>query len=66
MLSSSVQHPSPYSADKGFFGNGHFSKANEWLEERYGSAAAIDWTRLDPVPIEAAAPAASNTDTEGV
>lgn len=24
-------HPSPYSADKGFFGNHHFSKANDYL-----------------------------------
>lgn len=24
-------HPSPFSADKGFFGCRHFSKANEWL-----------------------------------
>lgn len=24
-------HPSPYSANSGFFGNGHFKKANEWL-----------------------------------
>lgn len=25
-------HPSPFSADRGFFGNRHFSKANEYLE----------------------------------
>lgn len=24
-------HPSPFSAHSGFFGNGHFKKANEWL-----------------------------------
>lgn len=24
-------HPSPYSANSGFFGNGHFKKTNEWL-----------------------------------
>lgn len=24
-------HPSPLSAHRGFFGNGHFKKANEWL-----------------------------------
>ena len=24
-------HPSPFSADRGFFGNGHFRKANEYL-----------------------------------
>jgi uracil-DNA glycosylase len=26
-------HPSPLSAHRGFFGNGHFSKANDYLEE---------------------------------
>lgn len=26
-------HPSPLSAHKGFFGNGHFKKANEYLEK---------------------------------
>ena len=26
-------HPSPLSAHKGFFGNGHFKKANEYLEQ---------------------------------
>jgi uracil-DNA glycosylase len=25
-------HPSPFSADKGFFGNNHFKAANEWLD----------------------------------
>jgi len=27
-------HPSPLSAHRGFFGNGHFSKANAWLVEQ--------------------------------
>lgn len=27
-------HPSPLSAHKGFFGNGHFKKANEYLEKQ--------------------------------
>ncbi|RXW24278.1 hypothetical protein EST38_g1550 [Candolleomyces aberdarensis] len=36
-------HPSPRSADKGFFGNGHFQKANEWLEEKYGPDGKVDW-----------------------
>ncbi|MCA9091574.1 MAG: uracil-DNA glycosylase [Planctomycetaceae bacterium] len=27
-------HPSPFSADKGFFGSKHFSKTNEYLESR--------------------------------
>lgn len=25
-------HPSPYAAERGFFGNGHFAKANEYLQ----------------------------------
>ncbi|TFK49897.1 uracil-DNA glycosylase [Heliocybe sulcata] len=40
-------HPSPLSANKGFLGNGHFRKANEWLEERYGPDAMVDWCALD-------------------
>ncbi|MBO6761330.1 MAG: uracil-DNA glycosylase, partial [Roseivirga sp.] len=27
-------HPSPLSAHRGFFGNGHFSKANQYLAEK--------------------------------
>lgn len=27
-------HPSPFSADRGFFGNKHFSKANEYLKAK--------------------------------
>lgn len=34
-------HPSPLSAYAGFFGNHHFSKANEWLREH--GMAEIDW-----------------------
>jgi len=34
-------HPSPYSADRGFFGCQHFSKANEWLSAQ--GLAPIDW-----------------------
>ena len=34
-------HPSPLSAYAGFFGNHHFSKANEWLKEH--GMAEIDW-----------------------
>ncbi|KUL88924.1 hypothetical protein ZTR_03602 [Talaromyces verruculosus] len=40
-------HPSPFSARNGFFTNGHFKKCNEWLSERYGEDALIDWS-LDP------------------
>ena len=34
-------HPSPFSADKGFFGCGHFSKTNELLMKQ--GDAPIDW-----------------------
>ena len=34
-------HPSPFSAHSGFFGNGHFKKANEYLKEH--GKKPIDW-----------------------
>ncbi len=34
-------HPSPLSAHKGFFGNNHFKKANEYLEKH--DRGKIDW-----------------------
>jgi uracil-DNA glycosylase len=34
-------HPSPFSADKGFFGCKHFSKANAWLMSK--GIDPIDW-----------------------
>ena len=34
-------HPSPFSADRGFFGNKHFSKANEYLKNK--GLKEIDW-----------------------
>ena len=34
-------HPSPFSADKGFFGCRHFSKTNEWLAAH--GIDPIDW-----------------------
>lgn len=34
-------HPSPFSADHGFFGNKHFSKANKYLKEN--GLGEIDW-----------------------
>lgn len=34
-------HPSPFSAHKGFFGNRHFSKANDFLNSR--GKGEIDW-----------------------
>lgn len=46
-------HPSPLSAHRGFFDCGHFKKANDWLESRYGPEGVIDWN-LDKksVPIK--------------
>jgi uracil-DNA glycosylase len=35
-------HPSPLSAHRGFFGSGHFSKANRYLAAR--GVAPIDWS----------------------
>ncbi|KDQ15257.1 hypothetical protein BOTBODRAFT_108964 [Botryobasidium botryosum FD-172 SS1] len=43
----SCAHPSPLSAHRGFFGNNHFKKANEWLEQRYGVEATVDWCNLE-------------------
>lgn len=41
-------HPSPLSASKGFFGNGHFMRANEFLQA-HGSTP-VDWTRSNLQP----------------
>lgn len=38
-------HPSPRSADRGFFGCKHFSKINEYFEEK--GEEPIDWTLTD-------------------
>lgn len=38
-------HPSPFSADKGFFGNDHFKKANEYLAAN--GQDPIDWKLND-------------------
>ena len=35
-------HPSPLSAHRGFFGNGHFVKVNQWLSKK--GKKPIDWT----------------------
>lgn len=40
-------HPSPLSAYRGFFGCGHFGKANRWLQGR--GQPGIDWS-LPPAP----------------
>lgn len=34
-------HPSPFSADRGFFGNRHFSKTNEYLKQK--GRIPVDW-----------------------
>lgn len=47
LILSSV-HPSPLSASRGFFGNQHFKKANDWLKEKYGEEGVVDWTKLEP------------------
>jgi uracil-DNA glycosylase len=39
-------HPSPFSADKGFFGCKHFSKINTILTEQ--GTAPVDWKLLTP------------------
>jgi len=39
-------HPSPFSADKGFFGSKHFSKTNELLTAQ--GLSPIDWKLLTP------------------
>lgn len=41
-------HPSPLSASRGWFDCGHFKKTNEWLNERYGKQAEIDWSLAVP------------------
>ena len=40
-----ARHPSPLSANGGFFGCRHFSKCNAYLESR--GESGIDWARLD-------------------
>ena len=40
-------HPSPYSAEKGFFGNHHFSRTNQWLQDH--GVEAIDWNPINPL-----------------
>lgn len=39
-------HPSPFSADKGFYGCSHFSKTNELLQQQ--GLPPIDWKLLTP------------------
>jgi uracil-DNA glycosylase len=49
-------HPSPMSADRGFFGSRPFSKVNALLAEQ--GAAPIDWSRQGSSPAPAAPTAA--------
>ncbi|KAI2616041.1 uracil-DNA glycosylase [Hypoxylon sp. NC1633] len=49
-------HPSPLSASRGFFDCGHFKATNEWLADRYGEDAVIDWD-LNPAAKKAEVPA---------
>ena len=44
-------HPSPLSAQRGFFTCGHFKKTNDWLAQRYGDDGIIDWNLDKPKPI---------------
>lgn len=41
-------HPSPLSAHRGFLGNGHFKKANEWLTGPggWGEGGGVEWGNL--------------------
>lgn len=38
-------HPSPFSANKGFFGCRHFSKANKWLKKN--GIEPVDWSMIN-------------------
>ncbi|OJA16461.1 hypothetical protein AZE42_04677 [Rhizopogon vesiculosus] len=40
-------HPSPFSAHKGFLGNGHFKAANNWLAKKYGPDGRVNWCDLN-------------------
>ena len=40
-------HPSPLSAHRGFFEAGHFRKANEWLEGKWGREGRVDWSLVE-------------------
>ncbi|KAH8704721.1 uracil-DNA glycosylase-like protein [Talaromyces proteolyticus] len=57
-------HPSPFSAKNGFFTNRHFKLCNEWLAERYGEDAMIEWSLNPKKPVLPANPAASQEQVE--
>lgn len=44
-------HPSPFSAHRGFLGNGHFLKANQWLGDK--GLPQIDWALPDQATLMA-------------
>lgn len=46
-------HPSPLSAERGWFGCGHFKQANDFLEGRYGKEEIINWDLNVQKPIKA-------------
>ena len=50
-------HPSPLSAHRGFLGCGHFSKANQYLQQR--GQAPIDWALPPRAEVEAMLAAAA-------
>ncbi|KLU88169.1 uracil-DNA glycosylase [Magnaporthiopsis poae ATCC 64411] len=53
-------HPSPLSAHLGYLKCGHYRLANEWLIQRYGQDAEIDWALVPGnSTLEAKAPAAA-------
>ncbi|KAJ5815313.1 Uracil-DNA glycosylase [Penicillium riverlandense] len=54
-------HPSPLSAHRGFFENGHFKKCNDWLATRYGADGVIDWN-LGPTKKKAMPSPSSNKE----
>jgi uracil-DNA glycosylase len=56
-------HPSPLSAQKGFFGCKHFSKTNDILKQT--NRTPIDWSDLDPAPTPTPTPT-TNPETNAV
>lgn len=46
-----LQHPSPR-VTTGFLGNGHFKKANDWLDAMYGPEGKVDWCKLEESKVE--------------
>lgn len=57
-------HPSPLSAQRGFFDCGHFKKANQWLVNRYGDDGEIDWALSPGVTTKAVTSVVADTSPE--